>query len=167
MKSEDPTRNDAACPTVEVSRRIHASASEIFGVLADPGMHRSIDGSEMLQGAETGDAVTGIGDVFVMNMHFHALGDYQMDNHVVEFEPNRSISWEPVAGVGHPEVGTRVGHRWGFRLSPDGPDATIVTEIYDCSKAPLDFRRQMNNGAMWIESMEQTLERLDEVVSRR
>jgi uncharacterized protein YndB with AHSA1/START domain len=167
MKSEDQTMHDATCPTVKVSRRIHASAAEIFGVLTDPGMHPSIDGSAMLQGAETEEVVTGIGDVFVMNIHFHALGDYQMDNHVVEFEPDRRISWEPAAGVGHPEVGTGVGHRWGFRLSPDGPDDTIVTEIYDCSKAPLDFRRQMNDGRMWIESMEETLKRLDEVVSRR
>jgi len=159
--------SDDTCPTVEVSRRIHASASEIFGFLRDPQMHPSIDGSEMLQGAATKEPVTGIGDVFVMNMHFHALGDYQMDNHVVEFEPNRRISWEPVAGMGHPEVGGRVGHRWGFRLSPDGPDVTIVTEIYDCSRAPSDFRQQMNDGTMWIESMKETLKRLDNLVARR
>jgi hypothetical protein len=120
----------------------------------------------MLRGAESKEVISGIGDLFVMNMHFHALGDYQMDNHVVEFEPNRRIGWEPVAGAGHPQVGTRVGHRWCFRLTLDGPDATIVTEIYDCSRAPQDFRQQMSNGSIWIESMEETLERLDEMVSR-
>jgi hypothetical protein len=51
-------------------------------------------------------------------------------------------------------------------LTLDGPDATIVTEIYDCSRAPQDFRQQMSNGSIWIESMEETLERLDEMVSR-
>jgi hypothetical protein len=135
-------------------------------VLTDPEQHLSIDGSEMLRGAATNKVVTGTGDVFIMNMHFHALGDYQMNNHVVEFEPNRCISWEPVAGAGHPNIGTRVGHRWGFRLSPDGPDATDVTEIYDCSSAPRELRQQMNNGAMWTQAMEDTLERLDEIVSR-
>ncbi len=159
--------NDDVCPTVEVSRRIEAPASEIFRVLSDPEMHPAIDGSEMLRGAETKQVVTGIGDVFVMNMHFHALGDYQMDNHVVEFETNRCIGWEPVAGMGHPEVGSRVGHRWGFRLSPDGPDATFVTEAYDCSSAPRDFRQQINDGKMWCGAMEDTLKRLDELVSRR
>lgn len=159
--------NDDACPRVEVSRRIQASAAELFRILADPKLHLVIDGSDMLRGAETEEAVTAVGDVFIMNMHFHTLGDYQMDNHVVEFEPNVCIEWEPVAGAGHPEVGERVGHRWGFRLSPDGPEATIVTETYDCSRAPQDFREQMNNGTMWRQSMEDTLTRLDEIVSRR
>src|SRR5580698_7681321 len=153
--------NDDTCPTIEVSRRIEASASRIFEVLANPSRHLEIDGSDMLRGAASDQVVTGVGDVFVMNMYFPALGDYQMDNHVVEFELNRRISWEPVAGVGHPERGGRVGHWWGFRLTPDGRDATIVTEMYDCSRAPHDFREQMNNGRDWVESMEETLGRLD------
>jgi hypothetical protein len=159
--------NGDVCPPVEVSRRISASAMEIFGVLTDPKVHFAIDGSEMLRGPETAGVVTGVGDIFVMNMYFEALGNYQMDNHVVEFEPDRRISWEPVAGSDHPGAGTRVGHRWGFILSPDGPDATIVTEIYDCSRAPQAFRQDMHNGTMWVQSMEDTLRRLDELVVRR
>jgi uncharacterized protein YndB with AHSA1/START domain len=158
---------DDACPTIEVSRRIEASAAEIFRTLTNPEKHLHLDGSDMLRGAETKEVVRGIGDVFVMNMYFHALGDYQMDNHVVEFEPNRRLSWEPIAGAGHAQVGTRMGHRWSFQLEPDGPDATIVTEIYDCSRAPRDFRQQMNNGSIWINSMEETLQRLDDMVARR
>jgi hypothetical protein len=157
--------NDDACPTVEVSRRIQAPAAEIFQILVNPEMHLLLDGSEMLRGAEGKGVVAGIGDIFVMNMYFHALGDYQMNNHIVEFERNRRISWEPVAGVGHPEIGGRVGHRWGFQLTPDGPAGTIVTEIYDCSRAPADFRQQMDNGRIWIKSMEETLTRLDEMVA--
>jgi hypothetical protein len=130
-------------------------------------MHLKMDGSGMLRGATTDQAVTGVGDMFVMNMHFHTLGDYQMDNHVVEFEPNTRIAWEPAAGAGHPQVGGRVGHRWGFLLTPDGDDATIVTETYDCSAAPRDFREEMNNGQIWISSMEDTLKRLDEIVKSR
>jgi hypothetical protein len=159
--------NEHACPTVEVSRRIRASAPEIFQMLADPESHVAIDGSDMLRGSETEKPITSVGDVFIMNMHFDALGDYQMDNHVVEFEENVRIEWEPVAGSGHPEVGKRAGHRWGFRLSPDGPEATIVTELYDCSRAPQDLREQMDNGTIWSRSMEDTLARLDEAVSRR
>jgi hypothetical protein len=128
-------------------------------------MHLSMDGSGMLRGAETKGVVTGVGDVFVMNMYFDALGDYQMNNHVVEFEPDRRISGEPVAGAGHPGIGTGVGHRWGFQLSPDGAEATIVTEIYDCSSAPSEFRVEIKGGDIWIQSMEHTLARLDEMVS--
>jgi uncharacterized protein YndB with AHSA1/START domain len=157
--------NDETCPTVEVSRRIEAPASEIFKILADPTMHLAIDGSEMLRGAATDEVVTDVGDVFVMNMHFHALGDYQMDNHIVEFEPDRRISWEPVAGAGHRTPGSRAGHRWGFTLEADGPDVTLVTETYDCSRAPRELREGMENGRMWLPGMETTLERLDQLAS--
>ncbi|HEX3795829.1 MAG TPA: dimethyladenosine transferase [Acidimicrobiales bacterium] len=147
---------------VKVSRRIEASAADIFRVLSDPTKHLAIDGSGMLRGAETASPITRKGDVFVMNMYFSALGEYQMDNHVVEFEADRRIGWEPVAGKGHPEIGGRVGHRWSYWLTPDGPDATVVTEIYDCSSAPIEFRRGMNNGEQWRKDMEATLQRLDE-----
>ncbi len=30
-------------------------------------------------------------------------------------------------------AGALGGQRWSFELTPDGPDATIVTEIFDCS----------------------------------
>ena len=109
--------------------------------------------------------MTSVGDVFVMDMYYSALGNYQMNNHVVEYELDRRIGWEPVAGEGHPEAGEGFGQRWSFELTPDGPDATIVTEIYDCSNAPEESRIGMDNGKMWIESMKGTLERLNHIVS--
>jgi hypothetical protein len=33
----------------------------------------------------------GVGDVFVMNMYYSEPGDYEMNNHVVEYEVNRRI----------------------------------------------------------------------------
>jgi hypothetical protein len=157
--------NDEPCPPVKVSRRIEAPASEIFQILVSPEMHAVMDGTGMLRGAETRDPITAVGDVFVMNMHYSELGDYQMDNHVVEFEPDRRIGWEPVAGQGHPERGGRVGHRWSFLLNPDGPSATSVTELYDCSGAPADFRRGIDNGKIWVAGMDATLERLAELAT--
>lgn len=53
------------------------------------------------------------------------------------------------------------GQRWSFELTPDGRDATIVTEIFDCSRVPEDERVDIDNGSIWIESMNRTLERLD------
>jgi hypothetical protein len=50
---------------------------------------------------------------------------------------------------------------WSYELTPDGPDATIVTEIYDCSHAPGEEREGMDNGKIWTKSMAETLERLD------
>ncbi|WP_144124542.1 SRPBCC family protein [Catellatospora sichuanensis] len=157
-------------PAVRVSRRIDAPAAAIFRVLADPARHLALDGSGMLRGAVTQTAVTGVGDVFVMRMYYSAHGDYEMDNHVVEFEQDRRISWEPVAGRGHPDAAApdaRWGHRWSYQLLPDGPGATIVTESYDCSRAPEDERVSMDDGRIWIESMQDTLRRLDELCTGR
>jgi hypothetical protein len=153
---------------VTVSRRIAAPASAIFEVLADPRRHVELDGSGMLRGAVTSAVISGVGDVFVMKMYFEPLGDYEMNNHVVEYEPDRRIGWEPEAGRGHPNASAeadqnRWGHRWSYALQPVGPDATTVTEIYDCSRAPEDQRAGMDGGKTWIESMTRTLERLDAI----
>ena len=65
---------------------------------------------------------------------------------VVEYEQDRRIGWEPEAGHGHPNSApdspepARWGQRWSYQLTPDGPDATIVTEIYDCSQVPEEER---------------------------
>jgi hypothetical protein len=158
------TDND--CPPVEVSRRIAAPASVIFRVLTTPIGQAEIDGSEMLRGAVSEAAVTGVGDVFVMAMRSSKVGDYEINNHVVEYDADRLIAWEPHAGEGHPESSLpRHGHRWTYRLEPDGTDATVVTEIYDCSRAPAQLRQNVSNGELWRESMMATLERLDALCS--
>ncbi len=155
---------------VRVSRRIEAPASEIFRVLADPRRHLEIDGSGMLRGATSDAVISGVGDVFTMAMYYSDLGDYEMNNHVVEFEQDRRIGWEPEAGRGHrttaqgSTAGTRWGHRWSFELVPDGPGATVVTEIYDCSAAPENARAGMRDGEVWAGAMGSTLERLDQAV---
>jgi hypothetical protein len=158
---------DDECQPVAVSRRICAPAHDIFQVLANPVRHLELDGSGSLRGAVSTGVISGVGDVFVMRMYFPHLGGYEMNNHVVEYEPDRRIGWEPEAGRGHPSVApgsqeqARWGQRWSYQLTPDGPDATVVTEIYDCSQAPEEERAGMDNGRIWIESMAKTLERLD------
>lgn len=158
---------------VAVSRRICAPAHDIFQILANPARHPELDGSGSLRGVVSTTMISGAGDVFVMKMYFSHLGDYEMNNHVVEYEPDRRIGWEPEAGRGHPAAAadssepTRWGHRWTYQLTPDGPDATVVTEIYDCSRAPEEERAGMDNGNVWIESMAKTLERLDALCARQ
>jgi hypothetical protein len=158
---------DGEYQPVTVSRRICAPAHDIFQVLANPVRHQEPDGSGSLRGAASAAMISGVGDVFVMRMYFEHLGDYEMNNHVVEFEQDRRIGWEPEAGRGHPSAGpgspdpARWGQRWSYQFIPDGPDATVVTEIYDCSQAPEQERAGMDNGKVRIESMAKTLERLD------
>jgi hypothetical protein len=162
---------------VEVSRRIQAPAAFIFEILANPQRHRDFDGSDMLRGADTNRPISDVGDIFTMRMH--RLGrDYLMINHVVEFEPDRRIFWEPAPGDvptagGDPsKVGIPAGYRWGYRLTPDGDDATVVTEVFDCGS---EENRQtlLREGGEWIngtnpviKSMTATLERLEEISTR-
>ena len=163
--------NDEYQP-VTVSRRICAPAHDIFRVLADPVRHVEFDGSEMLRGAGSTAMISGVGDVFVMKMYYSEIGDYEMNNHVVEYEQDRLIGWEPEAGRGHPDSAPdspdspRWGHRWSYQLTPDGPDATTVTEIYDCSAAPEHERLGIDNGNIWAEDMTRTLELLDALCTR-
>ena len=92
---------------------------------------------------------------------------------VVEYEQDRRIGWEPEAGRGHPDAApngsesARWGHRWSYQLTPVGPDATVVTEIYDCSRAPEEDRAEMDKGNIWAEAMAETLERLDALCTRQ
>jgi uncharacterized protein YndB with AHSA1/START domain len=104
--------------SVEVSRRIEAPAAQIFEILATPQRHKDFDGSDMVQGAAYEGYISGVGDTF--NVKMHRLGrDYLMINHVVEFEPDRRIFWEPAPGdvdtaQGDPtRIGIPAGYRWG------------------------------------------------------
>jgi hypothetical protein len=150
---------------VSVSRRIGVPAHAVFELLATPQRHLSVDGSGMLRGTDAAP-VTGVGDVFVMRMYFEPLGgDYAMNNHVVEFEPDRRIAWEPENGAGHPDADVpqpRWGHRWRFELEPDGTTATVVTETWDGTGIP---DNEAEDGRQWIPSMTRTLERLDELLT--
>ncbi|MGO8859615.1 MAG: hypothetical protein ACLQRH_02405 [Acidimicrobiales bacterium] len=158
---------------VKVSRRIEAPAAAIFEILANPRRHMDFDGSGMLRGVVLERSISEVGDTFTMKMH--RLGDdYLMINYVVEFEPDRRIFWEPAPGDPSraegddpSKVGIPAGYRWGYILTPDGDDATVVTEVFDCGPLPEDL---LSDGGTWIngtnsmrESMVASLERLEKI----
>ena len=165
---------------IEVSRRIEAPAARIFEVLANPQRHMDFDGSGMLRGAALDRPISEVGDTFTMKMH--RLGDdYLMLNYVVEFEPDRRISWEPAPGDPSraedndpSKVGIPAGYRWGYILVPDGDDATVVTEVFDFGAVTEDIRRSLlSDGGSWIngnnsmvESMTASLERLEKITTK-
>jgi hypothetical protein len=66
-----------------------------------------------------------------------------------------------------PGIGDCSHHQWIYELSPDGPGATIVTETYDCTRAPEWLRRAVKNGQRWAAAMTTTLEKLDQQYSQR
>src|SRR5580704_3891817 len=94
--------SDTPGQPVAVSRRICAPAHDIFQILANPVRHLELDGSGMLRGAVSTTMISGVGDVFVMKMYYSELGDYEMNNHVVDYEADRRIGWERDAGIGTP-----------------------------------------------------------------
>src|SRR5579872_2555935 len=162
---------------VEASRRIEAPAAVIFEILANPQRHVDFDGSDMLRGAVLGHPISDVGDTFTMKMH--RLGDdYLMLNYVVEFEPDRRIFWEPAPGdpsraEGHDpaKVGIPAGYRWGYVLTPDGDEATVVTEVFDSGRVREEIRQALfHDGGSWInghnsmrDSMAASLQRLEKI----
>jgi hypothetical protein len=158
---------------VEVSRRIEAPAARIFEIVANPQRHIDFDGSEMLRGAVFNRPISGVGDAFTMKMNFDRLGgDYLMLNYVVEFEADRRVFWEPAPGDlppadGEPAaVGIPAGHRWGFILTPDGDDATIVTEVFDYGYASEELRQAVRAGGEWVEAITASLEKLEKICTQ-
>ena len=161
---------------VEVSRRIEAPAAFIFQVLANPQRHMDFDGSDMLREAVSDRPISDVGDTFTMKMY--RLGrEYLMLNYVVEFEPDRRIFWEPAPGDvatagGDPsKVGIPAGYRWGYILTPDGDDATVVTEVFGFGSLSEENRQTLlREGGSWIngtnsvvESMAASLARLEKI----
>ncbi len=157
-------------PSISVSRDIPAPASRIFSVLARPGAHPHVDGTGMVRGALDDVIISDVGDVFAMDMCNDEMGNYVMENRVVEFAPERRIVWEPVirsvenaeyqAGVGEPAY-----HQWGWALEPLDADHTRVTEFFDCSRSPDWLRHAVNGGEQWRTAMETSLANLERLVA--
>ena len=158
---------------LEISLRIEASADVVFEILASPRRHIDFDGSGMLRGTVHEGSITKVGDSFTMKMH--RLGDdYLILNHVVVFEPHKRIFWEPAPGdISRAEgndpskIGIPAGYRWGYELKPEGDNATVVTEIFDCSAVSNDLLRDggswINGNNPLIDSMAASLAKLEQI----
>jgi uncharacterized protein YndB with AHSA1/START domain len=149
---------------VSVSRRVEAPAEQLFALLADSANHPLIDGSGMVLEPAPAVTVSKAGDAFVMNMHHDRFGYYQMSNEVVEYEPGRRLTWEPsrvVSPEEREEDGGSARYRWGWVLSPESPDATTVTETFDCTRSPDDLRDAVKEGEGWRDAMTESLVKLE------
>ena len=139
MERKDGIMTDLA--PVSVSKHIAASPQEIFAILTDPGRHLEIDGSGMLRRAIDAVPVSVPGESSRTKMYHKEFGDYEMNNTVVEYQPDRLIAWEPAPRHGGGVLAlplalrTGPGRRWHhgrdgeFRPLPlaprhDGPPKT-------------------------------------------
>ena len=110
-----------------ITRRINASAADIFDVLTLPARHREIDGSGFVVSDERTQRITEPGQVFTMNMTGdHMGGDYQTENHVVGYDRNHLVAWKTAPAGSEPP-----GWEWVWELTAEGPDVTDVTLTYD------------------------------------
>ncbi|MEU7632912.1 polyketide cyclase [Nocardia sp. NPDC049220] len=123
----------------EVRREIAAQPAEIFTLLCSPEGHVSIDSTGMLQSAE-GEAITAVGDEFVVHMDreslndFPLMGKYDVTVTITAFEQDAHLEWTVSR-----ETQAPVEHRYGYRVEPS-EIGTLVTSYYDWSQIPTTYR---------------------------
>ena len=149
---------------MEVQRTIEADPAAIFAIISDPQGHVVIDSSGMLLDAE-GDAVTAVGDTFVVHMDREALNDYPLGKYdvtveITDFEADRRIAWT-ITGALEPPI----GHVYGYTLEPvEG--GTLVTSYYDWSDIHPTWREADIFPIMSEAALRATLGIIDRWVAR-
>jgi hypothetical protein len=157
-------------PSISISRDIDAPAARIFAVVSDPAMHPELDGTGMLRSAVDNEVITQVGDVFHISMvHWH-LGNYVMAKHVIVFEQDRRIGWEPIVhSYENPDYVQAVGRpglrEWGWKLEPLGESRTRVTEYFEGSRLPQELRTFIEDGEFWRPAMEVSMDNLEQLVT--
>lgn len=133
--------NDTTIATITIP----APAEAVFGILADPTTHESIDGTGWVRESLDGKSLTHTGQIFRIAMYHdnHPMKNYEMANKVVVFDPPHAIAWQPgqdVAGDGNLSFG---GWIWRYDIRDAGSSATHVTLTYDWSAAPAELRQHI------------------------
>lgn len=149
---------------LSVSRRIEAPAEQLFALLADSANHPLIDGSGMVREPAPAVTMSGIGDVFMINMYNDRDGSYQVRNVVVEYLADRRLVWAPMTPTSDPKEQHAIDpdrYEWGYEFAPDGSGATVVTETFDCRRAPQDLRKRLREGETWRDAMAASLVKLE------
>lgn len=102
----------------------------LFAALTRPAVHAAADGSGMLRGvsADSPETITGVGDVFGMEMTAEDGREYSVDNHVSAFEPDTRLAWLP-AGRGKKPVGVE----WTWEFTPED-GGTLIAVTCDWSR---------------------------------
>lgn len=124
------------------TRTVPASPAAIFAVLADPARHCDTEPTDWVRDAVSAEPISGVGQIFAMNMYLEAAGGaYVTYNLVTEFDNDHAIAWMPGSrdDAGNHAAG---GWFWRYELVPNG-DQTDVTLTYDWTATPHEFRDQI------------------------
>lgn len=151
--STQPATPAEGSRVVTASREVRAPAVRIFELIAEPSQQPRWDGNGNLQDAAGGQRVHATGDVFAM---LNTSGKVR-ENHVVAFEEGREIAWEPASEGEQP-----AGHRWGWRLTPQGENSTLVEHTYDWTRLT-DERRFERARSTTAQNLLASIDRLAEL----
>lgn len=143
---------------------LNVAVGRVFDLLASPYRHREFDASKMVVSDETGDPITKIGQVFRMNMcRMTPDGpfEYQTDNHVTKFKPNRKVAWAVAEKDGEP-----LGWFWRYDLSVKGKrdQKTLLTLTYDWGDASDRTVKAVGLPVFTTEDLSASLALLDKVL---
>jgi hypothetical protein len=162
---------------VSATRRITATAHDIFMIVSNPARHPEIDGSGMLQATTDPKPLTRVGQVFGMDMDRRPLGDipnmgeYQVRNIVTRLVPDRLLEWT-VRAVGKPPV----GHVYGWEIDPVSDSDCFVTKYCDWTNVNEEWRAWAVSAARaadarrpWpilpVEMLERSVENLERIAT--
>ncbi len=152
---------------VSASRRINASAHDLFEIVSSPEGHVRIDGSGMLDAAPGAQRLTAVGDVFDMEMDRTPLNDipglvkYQVRNTVTQIEPDRLVEWT-IGAIDQPPL----GHVYGWRLEAVSDNETDVTNYCDWTNITPELRaRRPDWPIVPVAMLEQSLANLDVIAT--
>jgi uncharacterized protein YndB with AHSA1/START domain len=141
----------ASARRVSATRLIHAPASTIFDLLADPRQHERLDGSTSITDVVNAPARLYLGATFSMGMHQGV--NYRTKNKVVAFEENKCIAWHHFAQF-----------TWRYDLQ-EVEGGTQVTESFDYDKPWAFTIIIMGYPEKNRLAMEATLARLEQIVT--
>jgi hypothetical protein len=153
--------------TIDATVTIPASAEAVFGVLADPTTHQSIDGTGWVRESLDGKSLTDTGQVFRIAMYHdnHPNKNYEMANKVVVFDRPRAIAWQPgqdLAGDGNLSFG---GWIWRYDIADAGPSEAHVTLTYDWSAVPPELREHIGFPPFGPVHLENSLRHLSDLAA--
>jgi hypothetical protein len=149
--------------SVTVHRSIDASAKALFDVLSLPARHVELDGSGFVRSVDHADRITATGQVFRMNMAGpHMGGEYQTDNHVTGYAPDKLLAWQTAPAGTEPP-----GWEWVWDLEAQGPGSTDVRLTYDWSRVTdKDLLAKLHFPLVSKDALEASLAKLAEAVGR-